>query len=142
MMLHQLSNSHSCACAAEIASRVKYGQQTFLRFPENLLNSRARYAKAFQVSFFSSDVCLCSGCLLVCLSTRLCVCLSVRPFVCLCASLPTCLSVCLTMCQAANIAPQQTVPLCITCQHFRISKPYRDAQDRLLWRDKTCPACT
>ena len=68
MMLHQLSNSHSCACAAEIASRVKYGQQTFLRFPENLLNSRARYAKAFQVSFFSSDVCLCSGCLLVCLS--------------------------------------------------------------------------
>lgn len=32
----------------DIASRVKYGQQTFLRFPENLLNSRARYAKAFQ----------------------------------------------------------------------------------------------
>ncbi|DBA67607.1 hypothetical protein WJX79_004788 [Trebouxia sp. C0005] len=32
----------------DIASRIKYGQQTFLRFPENLLNSRARYAKAFQ----------------------------------------------------------------------------------------------
>ena len=36
--------------SAEIASKVKYGQQMFLRFPENLLNSRARYAKAFQVS--------------------------------------------------------------------------------------------
>ncbi|KAL3136249.1 hypothetical protein ABBQ32_007258 [Trebouxia sp. C0010 RCD-2024] len=32
----------------DIASQVKYGQQTFLRFPENLLNSRARYTKAFQ----------------------------------------------------------------------------------------------
>ena len=38
-------------CGAGIASRVQYGQQTFLRFPENLLNSRARYTKAFQVSF-------------------------------------------------------------------------------------------
>ena len=26
------------------------------------------------------------------------------------------------------------------CQNCRISRPYRDAQDRLLWRDKTCPA--
>ena len=23
-----------------------------------------------------------------------------------------------------------------------ISRPYSDAQDRLLWRDQTCPACT
>jgi len=23
---------------------------------------------------------------------------------------------------------------------YRISRPYRDAQDRVLWRDKTCPA--
>ena len=28
------------------------------------------------------------------------------------------------------------------CQNCRISRPYRDAQDRLLWRDKTCPART
>jgi len=27
------------------------------------------------------------------------------------------------------------------CQNCRISRPY-DAQDRLLWRDKTCPART
>ena len=24
----------------------------------------------------------------------------------------------------------------------RIGRLYRDAQDRLLWKDKTCPACT
>ncbi len=24
----------------------------------------------------------------------------------------------------------------------RIGRPYRDAQDRLLWKDKTCPART
>jgi len=28
------------------------------------------------------------------------------------------------------------------CQHCRISRPYRDAQDRLLWRDKACSART
>ncbi len=28
------------------------------------------------------------------------------------------------------------------CQNCRISRPYRDAQDRLLWRDKLCPAHT
>ena len=28
------------------------------------------------------------------------------------------------------------------CQLCRINKPYRDAQDKLLWRDKTCPART
>ena len=28
------------------------------------------------------------------------------------------------------------------CQNCRISRPYWDAQDRLLWRDKTCPART
>ena len=28
------------------------------------------------------------------------------------------------------------------CQNCRISRPYRDAQDRLLWRDKTRPART
>ncbi len=28
------------------------------------------------------------------------------------------------------------------CQICRIGRPYRDAQDRLLWRDKTCPART
>ncbi len=27
-------------------------------------------------------------------------------------------------------------------QNFWISWPYADAQDRLLWRDKTCPART
>ena len=26
------------------------------------------------------------------------------------------------------------------CQTRRIGRPYRDAQDRLLWKDKTCPA--
>lgn len=42
---------------ADVASKVKYGQQTFLRFPENLLNSRARYSRAFQAS--------CNCCLLL-----------------------------------------------------------------------------
>jgi len=28
------------------------------------------------------------------------------------------------------------------CQTCWIGRPYRDAQDRLLWRDKTCPAHT
>ena len=28
------------------------------------------------------------------------------------------------------------------CQSCRISRPYKDAQDRLLWKDKTCPART
>ena len=28
------------------------------------------------------------------------------------------------------------------CQTRRITRPYRDAQDRLLWKDKTCPART
>jgi len=28
------------------------------------------------------------------------------------------------------------------CQNCRISRPCRDAQDRLLWRDKSCPAHT
>ena len=28
------------------------------------------------------------------------------------------------------------------CQTRRISRPYRDAQDRLLWKDKSCPART
>ena len=28
------------------------------------------------------------------------------------------------------------------CQNRRISRPYRDAQNRLLWRDKPCPTHT
>ncbi len=28
------------------------------------------------------------------------------------------------------------------CQTRDINRPYRDAQDRLLWKDKTCPART
>ncbi len=28
------------------------------------------------------------------------------------------------------------------CQTHQIGRPYRDAQDRLLWKDKTCPAHT
>jgi len=28
------------------------------------------------------------------------------------------------------------------CQTHRIGRPYRDAQDRLLWKDKTCPTRT
>ena len=28
------------------------------------------------------------------------------------------------------------------CQLHRITEPYKDAQNRLLWRDKTCLACT
>ncbi len=27
-------------------------------------------------------------------------------------------------------------------QNCQIGRPYRDAQDRQLWKDKTCPACT
>ena len=26
------------------------------------------------------------------------------------------------------------------CQHCRTNRPNRDAENRLLWRDKTCPA--
>ena len=33
------------------------------------------------------------------------------------------------------------VALC-DCQDCQIGRPYRDAQDRQLWRDKTCPART
>ena len=28
------------------------------------------------------------------------------------------------------------------CQNCQIGRPYRDAQDRLLWKDKTCPTHT
>jgi len=28
------------------------------------------------------------------------------------------------------------------CQSCRFGRPYRDAQDKLLWRDKNCPART
>ena len=28
------------------------------------------------------------------------------------------------------------------CQQCHINRPFRDAQDRLLWKDKTCPART
>ena len=34
---------------ADIASRVNVGQTEFKRYPENLLNSRVRYGRAFQV---------------------------------------------------------------------------------------------
>ena len=34
---------------ADIASKVKVGQTEFKRYPENLLNSRVRYGRAFQV---------------------------------------------------------------------------------------------
>lgn len=44
---------YNCVVHADIASKVNYGQQTFLRFPENLLNSRARYSRAFQVHWCS-----------------------------------------------------------------------------------------
>ena len=122
MMLHHFSKSHSCACAADIASRVKYGQQTFLRFPENLLNSRARYAKAFQVSFSTSGVCLCSGYQLVCLSVCLSICLfvylSVHPSVCLCI----CLSVCLSVCLCAGLP--NCLSVCLL--HVRQPKWYHD----------------
>lgn len=95
--MHQFSKPHWHACAADIASRVNYGQQTFLRFPENLLNSRARYAKAFQVSFLSSDFCLCPGCLSVCLFIHLPV------SICVCICLFVCSSICLLICVLASL---------------------------------------
>jgi len=30
----------------------------------------------------------------------------------------------------------------VTVRNCHTSRPYRDAQDRLLWREKTCPAPT
>lgn len=36
-------------CCADIASKVKVGQTEFKRYPENLLNSRVRYGRAFKV---------------------------------------------------------------------------------------------
>ncbi len=47
--------THTSACdavkagRADIASRVNVGQTEFKRYPENLLNSRVRYGRAFQV---------------------------------------------------------------------------------------------
>lgn len=44
--------SRQRACArflADIAKKVKVGQTEFKRYPENLLNSRVRYGRAFQV---------------------------------------------------------------------------------------------
>lgn len=35
---------------ADIVSKVKVGQTEFKRYPENLLNSRVRYGRAFQVN--------------------------------------------------------------------------------------------
>ncbi len=48
----------------------------------------------------------------------------------------------------AKLPDKGMMLLALTLLHFivltvcRISRPYRDAQDRLLWRDKTCPART
>jgi len=47
--------------------------------------------------------------------------------------------------------PLAAILSCMFLQHVfeamvsisqKVSRPYRDAQDRLLWRDKTCPART
>lgn len=46
-MLMQLVNLF--LLCADIASKVKVGQTEFKRYPENLLNSRVRYGRAFQV---------------------------------------------------------------------------------------------
>lgn len=37
------------ACYTGYGSRVKLGEKEFGRYPENLLNSRVRYSRAFQV---------------------------------------------------------------------------------------------
>ena len=47
----------------------------------------------------------------------------------------------------AHLAAQDLVSMMLhyivrDCQNCRSSRPYRDAQDRLLWRDKACPART
>jgi broad specificity phosphatase PhoE len=39
----------------EVGSKVQWGLDTFKRYPENLLNSRARYAKAFQTLADEAD---------------------------------------------------------------------------------------
>ncbi len=46
--------------------------------------------------------------------------------------------------QAADEHVQSCCMAVLACltQNCRINRPYRDAQDRLLWRDKTCPART
>ena len=44
------------------------------------------------------------------------------------------------MCVSRLMMPQSlALP---DCQNCRIGRPYRDAQERLLWRDKTYPART
>jgi hypothetical protein len=49
-------------CVADIADRVGIGETRFGRYPENLLNSRARYMRAFEVRPVSSTcICECVG---------------------------------------------------------------------------------
>lgn len=44
-------NSHRCfEWLAGYGSKVKLGEERFGRYPENLLNSRVRYSRAFQVN--------------------------------------------------------------------------------------------
>ena len=93
--------------------------------------------------------------------------LSVKPVPVLC--MPTCLPACLTDCSIVPLQPpspshcslpspcstaglEQPLllqPVMTTSQQVmsghvggQIGKPYRDAHDRLLWKDKTCPART
>ena len=132
--LHQFSKSHLCACAADIASRVKYGQQTFLRFPENLLNSRARYAKAFQVSFVCLSVYL-SVCihLLVCPLMSACVldvCLSVHLSVHTSACLSVCLCICLSVHLSVSLSLCTPVHLCASLFCLSVCLSY-DVSGRL-----------
>ena len=42
-------HSNALLRSADVAARVNIGQSVFTRYPENLMNSRRRYIKAFQV---------------------------------------------------------------------------------------------
>ena len=55
---------------AGIADQVNFGELKFKRYPENLLNSRARYGKAFQVCHAgSTELLICT--VLQCIHGRL-----------------------------------------------------------------------
>ena len=55
------ADSEALSALADIASKVKVGQTEFKRYPENLLNSRVRYGRAFQVRDHQACVRCCQA---------------------------------------------------------------------------------
>jgi len=41
-----------------------------------------------------------------------------------------------------SLSVPEAIKLAVNSCYTLVNDPYRDAKDRLLWRDITCPACT